>query len=328
MIVRYGNRDMNNDTIEEAKKVFGDVLTKYVWDNIPDDSNDKDKISKRIDGAVEDIKKWNNLLDLKAIIEPIREDTQERLQEANDGKQIDSSGDIGFQQEETELYLQCDGIRCLKYHFEETYDYIGEPNLSGKIAMGRYIWTNGSREEGIFKGTKLHGTGRIMYISGNMYEGTLSGGEFHGDGKYTWADGSVFEGTYKKHKRNGLGKYICAKRKSISYGHYTGTNLAGNDCIRIQLGDADKVQIWYGQFKDNNPASSSKEIKATIQELTKAITAKCKDTATLGHEHELTVKDENNVDQVIKLPGEFTVEQLKRDKAYLTEQLAKRTKSS
>jgi hypothetical protein len=30
MIVRYGNRDMNNDTIEEAKKLFKIVLGRYV----------------------------------------------------------------------------------------------------------------------------------------------------------------------------------------------------------------------------------------------------------------------------------------------------------
>jgi hypothetical protein len=187
MIVRYGNRDMNNDTIEEAKVKFKNILGGSAWRKITD-IEQKKTINANIDAAAEDIKKWNNLLDLKDIIEPIRKDTQKRLEEANDGEKINSSEDMKFEQVGDSTYLKCGAIRCLKYRARSTLgyyigEYIGEPTANDSVAMGSVRWVDGDIMEGEWKNGKLNGKGYSL-SDGSIKIGTFIDGELHGTNCY------------------------------------------------------------------------------------------------------------------------------------------------
>jgi hypothetical protein len=321
MIVRYGNRDMNENTIDEASVFFKDVLAKYVWDKEKDDSNDKDKLSKRIDDAAIDLIKWNNLLGLKDIIEPIRKDTQERLKTANGGKSIDSGGDIEFEHDDNTVFLKCAGIRRLRYWVAADFYYLGEDNSKIKIAMGKYIHTNGSRQEGMFMGASLHGPGRQTFASGSVYEGEFKQDLFDGWGKYTWHGGDIYEGGFSKNKFEGWGKYISVVKQFIRYGTHTDGNLDGDNCIKLNYTGNDLVTILNGKFTKDNPDPALIPIKINKDSLLQAISEALEDPTNKGTTRKLTIIDLNNQQTELELPDRLTVEQLKKDLEYLDEQL-------
>jgi hypothetical protein len=229
MLVRYGNRDMNNDTIEEAKNVFKEVLDKHVWgittvlgegnntaevddsdsDNKSTDESDnstegsetadepsgsgqdfeytikeygnvddeeaskmpgipnKDEqegILAKIDTAAIDLRRWNNLLGLKNVIEPIRDTTQKRLRAANDMVDIGYNRDVKFRPAGNSLYLNVGNFKCFEYLIKPNNHYKGEPRLSGKLAMGSERHNDGEVKEGEWVNKRLSGKGRHITI--------------------------------------------------------------------------------------------------------------------------------------------------------------------
>ena len=95
--------------------------------------------------------------------------------------------------------------------------YVGEYKGSLMHGSGEFYWTNGNVYRGEFKNGMRHGKGMISFYYNCSYDGDWKFGKFEGRGKYTWADGSSYDGDWKSGWKNGKGTYVWADG-----GRYTG----------------------------------------------------------------------------------------------------------
>lgn len=68
----------------------------------------------------------------------------------------------------------------------------GEPR-----ELGEYMWPDGSKYVGQFKGEKMHGDGKLHAADGKIYEGQFRNDKMEGRGVFTWPDGRVYSGHFK-----------------------------------------------------------------------------------------------------------------------------------
>lgn len=77
--------------------------------------------------------------------------------------------------------------------------------------FGVYVFPNGDRYEGNFKGQKLNGFGYYTESNGNKYTGDFVDNKFHGVGKYESLDGTYYIGQFENGVRQGLGTNYFSK---------------------------------------------------------------------------------------------------------------------
>jgi len=70
-----------------------------------------------------------------------------------------------------------------------------------KNEYGVYVWSDGSKYVGYWKGGKEDGKGTYYYSSGAKFKGTWKLGKRHGPGMSTDANGKTYEGVWEKGKR-------------------------------------------------------------------------------------------------------------------------------
>lgn len=95
--------------------------------------------------------------------------------------------------------------------------YVGEYKGNQMHGKGEFYWTNGNVYKGEFRNGVRHGKGIINFYYNCSYDGDWKNGKFEGKGKYTWADGSNYDGDWKGGWKNGKGTYIWPDG-----GRYTG----------------------------------------------------------------------------------------------------------
>jgi hypothetical protein len=88
--------------------------------------------------------------------------------------------------------------------------YVGQYKGNLMHGEGEFYWTNGNVYRGEFKNGVRHGKGVINFYYNCTYDGDWKFGKFEGRGKYTWADGSNYDGDWKDGWKNGKGTYTWA----------------------------------------------------------------------------------------------------------------------
>ena len=70
-----------------------------------------------------------------------------------------------------------------------------------------YVFKNGARYKGQWKGNVRHGYGTQVWPDGARYEGYWKNNKADGKGTFWHVDGDIFEGEWKEDKANGYGIY-------------------------------------------------------------------------------------------------------------------------
>ena len=76
---------------------------------------------------------------------------------------------------------------------------------ASSCADGIFIYANGDKYEGGFKGNKRDGEGRIECANGNSFAGHFRENRMHGDGRLIWRDVAKYSGGWANGERSGWG---------------------------------------------------------------------------------------------------------------------------
>jgi len=89
---------------------------------------------------------------------------------------------------------------------EENYTYNGCVNYEGTPnGIGKIIYSNGYKYDGMFKDYKFHGYGVLTSPDGNVYKGNFVEDKKQGQGELTYTNGNKYEGSFKNDMYLGQG---------------------------------------------------------------------------------------------------------------------------
>ncbi len=146
--------------------------------------------------------------------------------------------------------------------------YIGDYKGNRMHGKGEFYWTNGNVYSGEFKNGMRHGKGSLKYYNGSGYSGDWENGYMEGKGIYTWTNGNQYTGDFVKGFREGKAtfiwgngdKYVGQFKKDLMDGHgeYFATNgetYSGD--YKNDMKDGSGTYIWksgdkyIGEWKKN-----------------------------------------------------------------------------
>jgi hypothetical protein len=123
--------------------------------------------------------------------------------------------------------------------------FVGDYKGNQMHGKGEFYWTNGNVYKGDFKNGMRHGKGDLIYYNGSKYSGDWKSGFMDGNGEYTWSNGNKHIGQFKKGFREGKATFLWAKgdkyvgtfKKDLmdGFGEYTSV----------------KGESYKGQYKDD-----------------------------------------------------------------------------
>ena len=87
---------------------------------------------------------------------------------------------------------------------------IGNWEHKTKDGKGTYIWANGDKYTGGYKGNEKNGYGEKTWACGNKYEGQWENDIRNGQGTFFWTNGDTYSGNWKNDMKNGQGTYTWA----------------------------------------------------------------------------------------------------------------------
>lgn len=107
------------------------------------------------------------------------------------------------------VYRMIKGIRRGNdtFLFPNGNKYVGSYKGELMHGKGEFIWTNGNKYTGEFKNGMRHGKGIMSYYNGYTYTGDFQKGYCEGNGRFNFKNGDVFEGNFKKGIKEGKGTY-------------------------------------------------------------------------------------------------------------------------
>lgn len=113
-----------------------------------------------------------------------------------------------------------------------------------KNGQGTYIWANGDKYIGEFKGSKFNGHGTLLRANGNKYVGEFKDDHKNGQGTFIYANGSKYIGEFKDGEFSGQGTYSRANGDKY-VGEFKGGKFNGQGIYTW----ADGAK-YVGKFKD------------------------------------------------------------------------------
>ncbi len=105
------------------------------------------------------------------------------------------------------LYKLMGGVKkgSNEFLFPNGNRYVGEYKGDLMDGKGTFYWTNGTVYAGEFKKGRRHGKGVIHNFDRTVYDGDWKNGRYDGYGRYEWPTGTLYEGGYKNGTRTGKG---------------------------------------------------------------------------------------------------------------------------
>lgn len=145
------------------------------------------------------------------------------------------------------VYKMLKGIKRGKntFLFPNGNRYVGEYKGNLMHGKGEFFWTNGNKYSGDFKNGVRDGKGILSYSNGTLYTGEFKNGYREGFGKFDWGDGSAYEGTFSKGLKNGKGIYIRSNGDRYT-GQYRNDKFEGKGIYVFATGDK-----YEGEYKDD-----------------------------------------------------------------------------
>ena len=146
--------------------------------------------------------------------------------------------------------------------------YVGEYKGSQMNGAGEFYWTNGNIYKGEYKNGMRHGKGALTFYNGSGYSGDWKNGYMEGTGVYTWSNGNKYTGGFVKGFREGNAtfiwgngdKYAGGFKKDLMDGHgeYTAVNGESySGMYKDDMKDGKGTYIWnsgdkyIGEWKKN-----------------------------------------------------------------------------
>ncbi len=146
--------------------------------------------------------------------------------------------------------------------------YIGEYKGNRMDQKGEFYWTNGNVYKGEFKNGVRHGKGVLTFYNGASYSGDWKNGYMEGSGVYTWSNGNRYTGDFQKGFREGHATFVWANgdtytggfKKDLMDGHgeyraVNGESYSGD--YRDDMKEGQGTYIWssgdkyIGEWKKN-----------------------------------------------------------------------------
>lgn len=146
--------------------------------------------------------------------------------------------------------------------------YIGDYKGNRMHGKGEFYWTNGNTYRGDFKDGKRHGDGVLTFYNGSSYSGQWKNGYMEGTGIYTWTNGNTYTGDFLRGFREGHAvfvwgngdRYTGSFKKDLmdGYGEYStvnGESFSGH--YRDDMKEGQGTYIWSngdkytGEWKKN-----------------------------------------------------------------------------
>jgi hypothetical protein len=112
-----------------------------------------------------------------------------------------------------------------------------------KNGQGVYIWANGDKYIGEFKGSKFNGHGTLLRANGNKYVGEFKEDHKNGQGTFIYASGSKYIGEFQNGHFNGQGAFIFANGSKY-IGEFKDDEFSGQGTYSRANGDK-----YVGEFK-------------------------------------------------------------------------------
>ena len=84
-----------------------------------------------------------------------------------------------------------------EFMFENGARYKGQWKGSVRHGYGVQVWPDGAKYEGAWKNNKAHGQGVFWHVYGDKYEGDWKRDKAHGYGKYIHSNGATYEGDWR-----------------------------------------------------------------------------------------------------------------------------------
>ncbi len=146
---------------------------------------------------------------------------------------------------ELPVYRTMNGIKkdSNSFLFPNGNKYVGEFKGNMMHGKGEFTWTNGSKYTGEFKNGMRNGKGMLKTYDGAVYTGEFKNGFYDGIGIYT-GSGQTYEGQWKKGLKNGTGKISAGG--DIYEGEFKDDRLEGKGTYKFSYGDK-----YVGEFKGN-----------------------------------------------------------------------------
>jgi len=146
--------------------------------------------------------------------------------------------------------------------------YIGDYKGNLMHGAGEFYWTNGNIYRGEFKNGMRHGKGVLTYYNGSSYSGEWKNGYMEGSGVYTWSNGNQYTGDFLRGFREGKAafvwgngdKYVGDFKKDLmdGYGEYTSVNGESySGAYKDDMKDGKGTYVWksgdkyVGEWKKN-----------------------------------------------------------------------------
>jgi len=146
--------------------------------------------------------------------------------------------------------------------------FIGEYKGNQMHGNGEFYWTNGNIYKGEFKNGMRHGKGVLTFYNGSSYSGDWKNGYMDGTGIYTWSNGNNYNGGFAKGFREGQAafiwgngdKYVGGFSKDLMNGHGEYTSVNGESFsgeYKDDMKDGKGTYIWstgdkyIGEWKKN-----------------------------------------------------------------------------
>jgi len=146
--------------------------------------------------------------------------------------------------------------------------YIGEYKGTQMHGRGEFFWTNGNIYKGEYKNGMRHGLGVLTFYNGSSYSGEWKSGYMEGSGVYTWTNGNKYSGDFVKGFREGKAefiwgngdKYLGGFKKDLMDGHGEYTAVNGESYsgqYKDDMKDGQGTYIWssgdkyIGEWKKN-----------------------------------------------------------------------------
>ncbi len=146
--------------------------------------------------------------------------------------------------------------------------YVGEYKGNQMHGTGEFHWTNGNKYKGDFKNGMRHGKGVLNFYNGSSFTGEWKNGYMEGHGVYTWTNGNLYDGDFSKGYREGMAvftwgngdKYTGSFKKDLMDGNGEYTAVNGESYVgqyKDDMKDGKGTYVWnsgdkyIGEWKKN-----------------------------------------------------------------------------
>ena len=123
--------------------------------------------------------------------------------------------------------------------------YIGEYRGNRMHGEGEFYWTNGNIYKGGFKNGVRHGNGVLAFYNGANYSGEWKNGYMEGAGVYTWSNGNRYTGGFSKGFRDGQATFVWGNG-DIYAGEFKKDLMDGHGEYKSVNGES-----YSGEYKDD-----------------------------------------------------------------------------